>query len=304
MLTTREASALLKQSSIDLAKLDPVAYDQPFATGTGAAVIFAATGGVMEAALRTAYFVITGRNVPFKNLDISPCRGLKGVKEATVKLEKVLPKFKHLESVEVKVAIAHGIENARNLLEQIKRLQAEKQPVPWHFIEVMACPGGCVGGGGQPKPTNLDIISRRTDLIYKEDKDLPQRQSHENSEVTQIYTEFFKHPLSKVSEQYLHTKYSPKPVNYAGFFDMREADSITQRLEAKGFKKNDPSQVVEMLLHEANVKGHISDCAMVQIAKHSGIHPIQVASSCSGYMYLPTKPVGENVLYVCNCLNC
>jgi len=172
---------------------------------SGAAVIFGATGGVMEAALRTAYQVVTGRDVPFKNLEILPVRGLEGVKEATIKLEDCLPEWKFLNGVEFKVAIANGLANARKVMQKI-----EKGESPYHFIEIMACPGGCLGGGGQPIPTNKDIRTKRMNAIYAEDRGLPIRKSHDNPEIKKIYADFLKAPLGHKSHELLHTTYTKR----------------------------------------------------------------------------------------------
>ena len=182
VLATRELAKMLKQSNIDPSKLPPTPFDKVMSEGTGAAVIFGATGGVMEAALRTAYEVITGRNVPFDNLNIMAVGGLEGEREAEIKLENVLEKYKPFEGFTIKIAVAHGPNNARKVMEIVKQAKAEGKPVPWHFIEIMACPGGCIGGGGQPKPTNLEVRQARTKLIYGEDMNLPYRKSHENPE--------------------------------------------------------------------------------------------------------------------------
>ena len=123
---------------------------------TGAAVIFGATGGVMEAALRTAYEIVTGREVPFGNLNITPVRGMDGVKEATIKIEGCVDDWKFLEGAELKIAIAHGLVNANKIMRLVRQGKA-----PYHFVEIMACPGGCIGGGGQPIPTSMEIRKSR-----------------------------------------------------------------------------------------------------------------------------------------------
>ena len=204
-LTTRELAQMIKEAGINLPEISESDFDHPLGLGSGAGLIFGATGGVMEAALRTVYEIITGRPVPFKNLDITPVRGMDGIREAAIKLEDVKPEYKWLEGVEVKVAIAHGIRNAKLVVDSI--LSGEKF---WHFIEIMACPGGCLGGGGQPIPTNLDIRKARAKAIYSEDELLSLRKSHENEEVTQLYKDFLESPNSKVSHKYLHTHYTPR----------------------------------------------------------------------------------------------
>jgi iron-only hydrogenase group A len=202
VLTTRELGRMIKQAGIDFANLEDSKYDSVLGESTGAAVIFGATGGVMEAALRTAYEIITGREVPFANLDIIPVRGLEGVKEAKVKLEGLKPEWSFLEGAELSIAIASGLANAKKLMHAV--LAGE---VSYHFIEIMGCPGGCIGGGGQPIPTSFDIRTKRMEATYDEDANMPLRKSHENPEVAQIYKEFLQEPLGHRSHELLHTHY-------------------------------------------------------------------------------------------------
>jgi len=202
VLTTRELAVMIKQAGIQFADLPDEKFDSIMGKSTGAAVIFGATGGVMEAALRTAYEIVTGREVPFENLNITAVRGLDGVREATVKIENVLPDWKFLEGAELKCCVAHGLTNAKHVMQQVKN--GEKQ---YHFIEIMACPGGCLGGGGQPIPTNDAIREKRMKAIYDEDMNMPIRKSHENPEIVQIYKEFLGEPLGKQSHKLLHTEY-------------------------------------------------------------------------------------------------
>nr|HPJ36651.1 NADH-dependent [FeFe] hydrogenase, group A6 [Spirochaetota bacterium] len=190
VLTTRELGHMIRQAGLDFGKLNDEKFDSIMGESTGAAVIFGATGGVMEAALRTAYEIVTGREVPFTNLNIEPVRGLDGIKSASVKIEKVKAEWSFLEGAELKVAIANGLANADKLM---KEVAAGKSP--YHFIEIMACPGGCIGGGGQPIPTSKEIRQKRVDAIYVADSDLPIRKSHENPEIQMIYKEFLHEPL-------------------------------------------------------------------------------------------------------------
>jgi len=204
-LTTREMAQMIKESGINLTECEPSEFDDPVGLGTGAGIIFGASGGVMEAAIRTAYEIITGREVPFTNLEILPVRGLEGVREAELKIENVLPEWSFLEGVVLKVAIANGTSNARKIMEKIKEGSA-----PWHFIEIMACPGGCLGGGGQPIPTSPEIREKRAKAIYQEDRDMPLRKSHENPQVKTLYQEFLQQPLGEKSHHLLHTKYTKR----------------------------------------------------------------------------------------------
>ena len=193
VLTTRELARMIKEAGIDFANLPDESFDSPLGAGTGAAVIFGATGGVMEAALRTAYEVITKKEL--SNLDFEAVRGMEGIKAATV----------DVDGLPVKVAVAHGLSNAKKLMDQVRAGEAD-----YHFIEIMACPGGCLGGGGQPVPTSLEIRKKRAQAIYQEDLNLPWRKSHENPDVQLIYKEFLDKPLSEKSHHLLHTHYTPR----------------------------------------------------------------------------------------------
>ena len=206
-LTTRELAQMIKEAGLNLPNLPKSDFDDPFGEASGAGLIFGATGGVMEAALRTAYELVTGRQVPFDNLDITPCRGFEGVKEASVKLENVKPEWSFLEGVNLKFMIAHGTANAKKVMEALKR--GELSDV--HFIEVMACPGGCIGGGGQPIPTSPEIRKKRAEAIYKEDAELPLRKSHDNPNVQYIYKNFLPEgPCGHKSHKLLHTHYTKR----------------------------------------------------------------------------------------------
>ena len=202
VLTTRELGDMIKQAGINFKNLKDASYDSIMGDSTGAGVIFGATGGVMEAALRTVYEVVTGREVPFANLDILPVRGMEGVREAKVKLDDCVPEWSFLNGVEVSCAVAHGLSNARKLMQAIKDGKAD-----YHFVEIMACPGGCLGGGGQPIPTNIEIRKKRAEAIYAEDADLPRRKSHENPDVIKIYEDFLEAPNSHKAHELLHTHY-------------------------------------------------------------------------------------------------
>ncbi|MEA3445274.1 MAG: iron hydrogenase small subunit, partial [Bacteroidota bacterium] len=190
------------QAGIDFRHLEDSDYDSIMGESTGAGVIFGATGGVMEAALRTAYEIVTGREVPFDNLNILPVRGTEGIKSATIKIEGCVEAWKFLEGAELKVAVAHGLKNARIIMDQIAAGES-----PYHFVEIMACPGGCIGGGGQPIPTNEEIRKKRIAAIYEEDEGMDKRKSHENEEVMQMYTDFLGEPNGHKAHELLHTHY-------------------------------------------------------------------------------------------------
>jgi NADP-reducing hydrogenase subunit HndD len=202
VLTTRELAVMIKQAGIYFRNLEPLPHDSIMGVSTGAGAIFGATGGVMEAALRTAYEIVTGREVPFANLNITPVRGMDGVKEASIKIEGCTKEWSFLEGVTLKVAIAHGLTNANKLMKEVRKGKS-----PYHFVEIMACPGGCLGGGGQPIPTSLEIRTKRMKAVYAEDEHMVLRKSHENPEIIAIYKEFLGKPNSHVAHELLHTHY-------------------------------------------------------------------------------------------------
>ena len=193
VLTTRELSRMFRETGVDFSHLPVEEFDNPLGTSTGAAVIFGATGGVMEAALRTAYEVYTGKTL--SDINFRAVRGMEGIREAEV----------DLSGTKIKVAVAHTLKNARILLEQI-----EKGESPYAFIEVMTCPGGCLGGGGQPIPTNVEVRKFRADSIYYEDAHKGLRKSHENPEIIYLYEHFLKEPLGHLSHHLLHTTYTER----------------------------------------------------------------------------------------------
>ncbi len=202
VLTTRELAIMIKQAGIEFMNLPDDKYDRLMGDSTGAAVIFGATGGVMEAALRTAYEIVTGREVPFENLNIKPVRGMEGVREASVVIENPVKDWAFLDGVELKCAVAHGLVNAKKVMDSVKNGTSN-----YHFIEVMACPGGCLGGGGQPIPTNPEIRQKRMEAIYAEDEGMEIRKSHENPEVIKLYNDFLGKPNGEKSHHLLHTSY-------------------------------------------------------------------------------------------------
>jgi NADP-reducing hydrogenase subunit HndD len=193
VLTTRELAQMIKQAGLDVNALTDTEYDAPFGISTGAAVIFGASGGVMEAALRTVYETVTGKTL--EDVDFKMVRGLEGIKEATV----------DLDGKKVKIAVANGLGNAKVLLEKIKGGKCH-----YHFIEIMACPGGCVGGGGQPFGTTMDIKGKRLAALYDLDQSSELRKSHENPVVTELYEGYLKQILSHEVHELLHTYYNDR----------------------------------------------------------------------------------------------
>ena len=197
-LTTRELAKLIKRFGIIFNELEDSAFDAPLGIASTAGLLFGATGGVMEAALRTLADVLEGKSL--ENIDYTDVRGTKGIKEATVTLA----------GKEVKVAVASGLANAKALMEKIKKGEAD-----YHFIEIMSCPGGCVNGGGQPiksayERNNLDIKALRAGAIYDADKSSALRKSHENPVVKEIYETYLGEPNSHKAHEILHTKYTPR----------------------------------------------------------------------------------------------
>ncbi len=202
VLTTRELAAMIKEAGIDFLNLPDEEFDNPLGLSTGAADIFGVTGGVMEAALRTVYELVTGRELPFDKLHVTPIVGLDSVKEAEILISNPVDKFKFLEGVTVRVAVTSGLRGARQLMEQIKDGKS-----PYHFIEVMGCPGGCITGGGQPRSSDPKVREKRLKGMYSEDESKSLRKSHDNPYIASIYKEFLKTPGSHKSHELLHTHY-------------------------------------------------------------------------------------------------
>ena len=191
VLTTRELGALLKLSNINFSALENEEFDNPLGESTGAAVIFGTTGGVIEAAVRTAYEIHTGKELP--KIDFEELRGMEGLRQATI----------DFNGLPINIGIAHGLGNARKLLEDIRAGKSQ-----FHAIEIMSCPGGCIGGGGQPyHHGDAEILKKRQMAIYKEDKNKKIRKSHENPYIVQLYEEFLGKPMSEKAHHLLHTKY-------------------------------------------------------------------------------------------------
>lgn len=194
VLSTRELARLIKQFNLDLKEVEPQDYDDPLGESTGAAVIFGVTGGVIEAATRTAYEVFTGKKL--EKIDFTELRGLEGIRDAWV----------DFNGTPIHIGIAHGLKNARTLLERVR--EGKEQ---FHAIEVMACPGGCIGGAGQPyHHGNSKIIKKRFDATYEEDRNKPIRKSHENPSIIKLYQEFLGEPCGHKSHELLHTHYFDK----------------------------------------------------------------------------------------------
>lgn len=202
VLTTRELAQMVRESGIDFTLLPEREFDDPLGMSTGAADIFGVTGGVMEAALRTVYEIVTGRELPFEDLHVAPIVGFDQIKTAGILIDNPLPEYEFLRGVNVKIAVTSGLSGAKILMEQVKEGKS-----PYHFIEVMGCPGGCIMGGGQPRSSDPDIRNKRLKGIYEEDEQKPLRKSHDNPSIQNLYKEFLEYPNSHVSHEYLHTHY-------------------------------------------------------------------------------------------------
>ncbi len=200
VLTTRELARMVKAAGIDFTKLPEEEADLILGDYTGAGTIFGATGGVMEAALRTAYFFITGKDL--HKVEFEDVRGLDGIKKAVV----------DINGTEIKVAVAHSLANVQKVIEEVKEALENNKELPYHFIEVMACRGGCVGGGGQPYGATDEIRKKRAEGLYTDDDKSHYRCSHQNPHIQKLYEDFLEKPLSHTAHKYLHTTYKPRPL--------------------------------------------------------------------------------------------
>ena len=202
-LTTREVARMIKQCGIDFANLPDEEADSPLGQYTGAATVFGFTGGVMEAALRTVHALVTGKEMNDEDLEIKPILGIgKGIKEMAL----------NLDGREVRIAVAHGTGNVEEVLTRVKEALAKGEEPPYHFIEVMACDGGCVGGGGQPLGVTDEIRQKRINGLMTDDEKANFRRSHQNPDIKKLYDEFLEKPLSTRAHHLLHTTYKPRPL--------------------------------------------------------------------------------------------
>ncbi len=219
-LTTRELAKMIREAGVDLPNMAKSDFDAPFGSATGSGVIFGATGGVMEAAIRTVLELVTGKKIEslFDHAEVIPLRGFDGIRYAELPITEVGPAppllahlfadWNWLKGITLKVAAAHGTANAKRVMEDIK---AGGKLSQCHFIEFMACPGGCLGGGGQPIPTSPRIRAARAKAIYDEDRSYSVRKSHENPALLRVYSEFLTDgPCGRRSHQLLHTHYTPR----------------------------------------------------------------------------------------------
>jgi NADP-reducing hydrogenase subunit HndD len=200
VITSRELLRMTKSSGIDFVNLEGEEADNILGAYSGAGTIFGATGGVMEAALRTAYHLVTKENL--QKVEFMDVRGMDGIKETEI----------DIKGTKIRVAVAHGLANVHEVMDRVKEaVDAGKEP-PWHFIEVMACRGGCIGGGGQPYGVTDEVRAKRTEGIYKDDEDQQIRCSHDNLYIQKLYDEYLGHPNSAKAHKLLHTNYTPQPL--------------------------------------------------------------------------------------------
>lgn len=191
---------MIHQAGIDFKNLPDEDCDHILGDYTGAGTIFGATGGVMEAALRTAYHYVTSEKLP--KLEFENVRGLDGIKETKV----------DIKGTEVRIAVAHGLSNVEAVVNKVRKAKEAGEELPYHFIEVMACPGGCIAGGGQPYGVTDEIRRKRSAGLYSEDEAMAVRSSHENPYVQKLYKDFLGEPLGEKAHHYLHTHYEDRPL--------------------------------------------------------------------------------------------
>ncbi len=200
-LTTRELARMIKQSGVDFNRLPDGEADSILGTYSGAGLIFGSTGGVMEAALRTAYFKVTGKNLEKEAINLHAVRGMQGIRGAAI----------DIEGTEVRVAVAHGLANVETLLKEVRQARDSGDPIPYHFIEVMACPGGCIGGGGQPYGVSDEVRLQRIKGLFDGDQAMALRFSHENPDIKKLYDDYLGEPLGEKAHRLLHAHYKPRP---------------------------------------------------------------------------------------------
>ena len=221
VITTRELAQWGREQQIEFSMLEDSEFDRLMGEASGAGVIFGNTGGVMEAALRTAYEYITGEKAPEILYELQAVRGMEGIKEASLKIGDLT----------VNVAVIYGTANAEKMIQSLQN--GEKQ---YHFIEVMTCPGGCIGGGGQPKGTlerGDELRKERIAGLYQRDQDMKLRASHENEELKALYRDFYKEPLSELAEKMLHTQYTDQSELLGG--KKRMSETVKYRCKICGY---------------------------------------------------------------------
>ncbi len=205
VLTTRELARMIREAGIDFVNLPDEDFDSPLGISTGAADIFGVTGGVMEAALRTVYELVTGRELPFDGLHVQPICSFDQVRDASIRFEDVLPEYKFLEGFTLNIAVTSGFAGARRLMEEVRGGRSK-----YHFIEVMGCPGGCIVGGGQPRSADPMVREKRRAGLFSEDERKDLRKSHKSPVAEALYKEFLGSPCGHKSHELLHTHYTER----------------------------------------------------------------------------------------------
>ncbi len=232
VLTTRELADMIKAAGIDFDLLDESRFHAPFGEASGAADIFGVTGGVMEAALRTVYEIVTGREIPFDGLRVEALRGSQEIKEGAITITDPLPEYKKFDGFTVRFAATSGSTGANQLMQAVKEGTS-----PYHFIEVMGCPGGCIMGGGQPRSREEDVFEKRMAAVYRADEGKPIRKAHENPAIQEIYGEYLGKPGNPRSHDLLHTVYIRR-----GPYNELTEETFTIPVELRGAQAPKPRE--------------------------------------------------------------
>lgn len=274
-LSTRELATLIKRANIDFHALRPSDFDFPLGESTGAGVIFGTTGGVMEAALRTAYEIYTGKTL--EKVEFENVRGWEGIRKASV----------DFNGFELKVGIAHGLGNARKLLEEIRQGKCE-----YHAIEIMACPGGCIGGGGQPfHHGRSELLKARAHSLYEEDRNKPLRKSHENPYIQKLYEEYLGRPLSEKAHVLLHTHYFNKTP-----LPQEKAQALKRICREHA---NAPGELINILHEAQNMLGYLPAEVQQVIAGELHIPVSRIYGVVTFYSFFTMTPKGKYPVSVC-----
>jgi len=247
VITTRELGAMIRQAGIDFNSLQDEEFDHPLGLSTGAADIFGITGGVMEAALRTVYELVTGRELPFDKLHVTPIMGFDDIRTADILIEKPLEQYSLFDNVTVKVAVTSGAKGAKKLMQEVAEGKS-----PYHFIEIMGCPGGCIMGGGQPRNYEPDLRQKRLSGVYSEDEAKAYRKSHENPYIISLYEDYLGVPNGHKSHELLHTHYV-KRGTFNQLTDERFAVETKKPVKQKVIKESAPHERISTELESIKV---------------------------------------------------
>ncbi len=279
-ITVRELARLIRYANIDFARLEDGEFDAPLGESTGAGVIFGATGGVIEAAVRTAYEVETKKALP--RIDFTELRGLAGIRSATI----------DFDGIPIHIGIAHGLANARKVVEEIKAGTS-----PYHAVEVMACPGGCIGGGGQPYHRgDIRVLLERQASLYAEDAGKPLRKSHENPYVQQLYREFLDKPCSSTSHKYLHTSYVNRREEHKPHLPPVQKQQIADICKEFNFNHG---ELINVLHRVQGTLGYLPLEVQEEIAAQLNIPASEVYGVVTFYSFFTMKPKGKYPISVC-----